>query len=104
MALKAVFRCESCHERLVKRTSYLAHQFLRQDAWVCPNPICGATYTGHSELTALASPSGLPTAHSELPLTAAAQRNKFLQVYRASQDDRQLDLLSAGGEPALPTN
>lgn len=103
MLRKAVFRCEACNEKLVKRTSFLAHRFLRQDAWVCPNPVCGATYTGHSELTAIASPSGMPSAHSELPLTAHAQRVQFLQAYRSDQDDRQLDLLSAGSEPA-PTS
>lgn len=103
MLQKAVFRCEACGERLVKRTSFLAHRFLRQDAWVCPNPVCGATYTGHSELTAIASPSGMPSAHSDLPLTANAQRLQFLQAYKQGQDDRQLDLLSAGGEPASTT-
>lgn len=103
MSFKAVFRCEACNERLVKRTSFLAHKFLRQDAWVCPNPMCGAAYTGHSELTAIASPSGMDNADSELPLTPAAHRARFLQAHREAQDERQLDLLSAGGEPAITT-
>lgn len=66
---KIVFRCEACSARLIKRTSFLAHKFLRHDSYVCENPMCGATYTGHSELTGIASPSGVPTSHSELPPT-----------------------------------
>lgn len=101
---KVVFRCEACGGPLIKRTSYLAHQFLRHDSYVCENPMCGATYTGHSELTGIASPSGIPSAASELPPTPSYERARALQAYREAAGDRQLDLLSAGGEPALPTN
>ncbi|WDN32240.1 hypothetical protein LL916_22415 [Xanthomonas oryzae] len=64
--------------------------------------MCGATYTGHSELTGIASPSGVQTAHSELPPTPAFERALALQAFRESVGDRQLDLITAGGEPALP--
>ncbi|MBV6864064.1 MULTISPECIES: ogr/Delta-like zinc finger family protein [Xanthomonas] len=99
---KIVFRCEACSARLIKRTSVLAHKFLRHDSYVCENPMCGATYTGHSELTGIASPSGVPTAHSELPPTPAYQRAQALQAYRESLGDRQLDLIPMGGEQFFP--
>ncbi|OOW80447.1 hypothetical protein Xvtw_03095 [Xanthomonas campestris pv. vitiswoodrowii] len=99
---KIVFRCEACSARLIKRTSVLAHKFLRHDSYVCENPMCGATYTGHSELTGIASPSDVPTAHSELPPTPAYQRAQALQAYRESLGDRQLDLIPMGGEPFFP--
>ncbi|WP_342749450.1 ogr/Delta-like zinc finger family protein [Xanthomonas pisi] len=67
-------RCEACSARLIKRTSVLAHKFLRHDSYLCENPKCGATYTGHSELTGIASPSGVPTSHSDLPPTPAYKR------------------------------
>ncbi|AKN93834.1 hypothetical protein IXO493_008630 [Xanthomonas oryzae pv. oryzae] len=99
---KVVFSCEACGSRLIKRTSSLAHKYLRHDSYVCENPMCGATYTGHSELTGIASPSGVQTAQSELPPTPALERALALQAFRESVGDRQLDLITAGGEPALP--
>lgn len=100
MRKKVVFRCEACATPLIKRTSVLTHRFLRQDTYMCENPMCGASYTGHSELTGLASPSGMPSAHSELPPTPGYLRTLQLQAYRASTEDRQLDLLSSGAMPA----
>ncbi|MBO9855167.1 MULTISPECIES: ogr/Delta-like zinc finger family protein [Xanthomonas] len=99
---KVVFSCESCGSRLIKRTSSLSHKYLRHDSYVCENPMCGATYTGHSELTGIASPSGVPTAHSELPPTPAFERALALQAYRESLGERQLDLITTGGEPVFP--
>ncbi len=93
---KVVFRCEACHSPLIKRTSVLQHQFLRQDTYICENPVCGATYTGMSEVTSICSPSGMPSAASELPPSPGYLRSLALQAYSASGDDRQLDLLSPG--------
>ncbi|ACD60044.1 hypothetical protein PXO_05676 [Xanthomonas oryzae pv. oryzae PXO99A] len=44
----------------------------------------------------------MQTAHSELPPTPALERALALQAFRESVGDRQLDLITAGGEPALP--
>lgn len=96
---RVVFRCEACSCALIKRTSYLSHQHLRHDTYVCDNPVCSASYTGHTELTAIASPSGMPNARpSELPAAPAYARNIALKAYRDGQEDQQLDLLD--GQPA----
>jgi hypothetical protein len=99
---KVVFSCPACRAPLIKRTSYLTHQYLRHDTFVCENPVCGATYSGHTELTGIASPSGMPDATPcDLPPTPGYQRAKALEVYRQSRDDGQLDLLADSGETSL---
>ncbi|RPE74644.1 ogr/Delta-like zinc finger family protein [Vulcaniibacterium tengchongense] len=98
---RVVFRCEACGGVLIKRTSYLSHRYLRHDTYVCDNPVCSASYTGHTELTAIASPSGMPGARpSELPEAPAYARNLALKAYRAQQLN-QLDLLD---EPPANTD
>ena len=90
---RVVFACEACGSRLVKRTSYLAHQFLRHDTYVCDNPLCAASYSGHTELTGIASPTGVPGAlPSELPPTPAFERAQAQAVYRQQLQDAQLEL------------
>ncbi|KAF1719788.1 ogr/Delta-like zinc finger family protein [Pseudoxanthomonas wuyuanensis] len=80
---KVVFSCPACGAHLIKRTSYLLHQFLRHDTFVCDNPVCSAAFSGHTELTHLASPSGMPHAPPcELPRTPGSRRDKTLEKYR----------------------
>jgi hypothetical protein len=99
---KVVFSCPFCRAPLIKRTSYLSHTFLRHDTFVCDNPVCGAAFSGHTELTHIASPSGMPEAPPcELPPTPAFLRNKALDAYLADQHDRQMDLLD-GSEDLSP--
>lgn len=97
---RVVFSCEACGSRLVKRTSCLSHKFLRHDTYVCDNPVCAASYSGHTELTGIASPSGVPGAGpSELPATPAYERARALEVYRQQMQDTQMALqLDAEGE------
>ncbi|MCL1560846.1 MULTISPECIES: ogr/Delta-like zinc finger family protein [Xanthomonas] len=90
---KAVFICEGCGSSLHKRSSYLTHRFLRNDVYVCDNPVCGASYTGHTELTGLCSPSGIPNAHSDLPPTPGYLRALALKAYRDAANAAQMDLL-----------
>lgn len=91
---RVVFSCEACGGVLIKRTSYLSHQHLRHDTYVCDNPVCAASYTGHTELTGIASPSGMPSARpSDLPEAPAYARNLALKAYREANADEQLDLL-----------
>ncbi|MBN5058832.1 MULTISPECIES: ogr/Delta-like zinc finger family protein [Stenotrophomonas] len=93
---RAVFCCPACRAPLVKRTSALQHQFLRTDAYVCPNPMCGATYTGNSELTSVASPSGLPTAPAcELPPTPGYQRVLLQNRWKQDRGEVQLDWIDS---------
>jgi len=93
---RAVFSCEACGSRLIKRTSSLAHKFLRNDAYVCENPVCCASYSGHSELTGIASPSGVPRAlPSELPPTPGFLRAQLHQAWKQDRGCNQLDLLDA---------
>ncbi|MFK3649304.1 ogr/Delta-like zinc finger family protein [Lysobacter enzymogenes] len=93
---RVVFTCDACGSVLIKRTSYLSHQHLRHDAYVCDNPMCGASYTGHTELTGIASPSGLPNARpSDLPESPSYARNLALKAYREGLADGQLDLLDS---------
>lgn len=98
---KVVFSCPCCGAPLIKRTSYLTHQYLRHDTFVCDNPVCGASFSGHTELTHIASPSGMPEAGPcDLPPTPTLLRNQALEAYRADQQDRQLDLLGAANDPS----
>lgn len=91
---RVVFSCEACGNRLIKRTSSLAHKFLRNDAYVCENPLCGASYSGHSELTGIASPSGVPRAlPSELPPTPGFLRAQLHQAWKQDRGYIQLDML-----------
>ena len=90
---KVVFSCPCCGAPLIKRTSYLTHQFLRHDTYVCDNPLCAASYSGHTELTGIASPTGVPGAlPSELPPTPAFERAQAQAVYRQQLQDAQLEL------------
>ena len=91
---RVIFACESCGSRLIKRTSTLVHKYLRNDIYVCDNPLCGASYSGHSELTGIASPSGVPMAlPSELPPTPSFLRAQMQQAWKAGKGYNQLDLL-----------
>ncbi|HFF3760130.1 TPA: ogr/Delta-like zinc finger family protein [Stenotrophomonas maltophilia] len=89
---RAAFTCDACRTPLVKRTSALQHPHLRSDAYVCQNPLCGATYTGHSELTGISSPSGVPNAPAcELPRTSGFERALLHQSWKRGRGDSQLD-------------
>lgn len=104
---RVVFRCEACGCALKKRNSYLSHQFLRHDVYVCENPLCSASYAGTSELTHIASPSGVPEAQtSELPPTPAYVRNQAQAAWRAQHVDAQADLFapSTDAAPLAPAN
>ncbi len=93
---RAIFCCEACGSRLIKRTSALAHKYLRNDIYVCDNPLCAASYSGHSELTGIASPSGVPMAlPSELPPTPSFLRAQMQQAWKTESGCPQLDLLDA---------
>jgi len=93
---RATFCCEACDTALIKRTSRLQHRHLRSDVWVCPNPLCGASYAGISELTSIASPSGIPDAPScDLPPTPAYQRALLQMAWKLEHGSRQLDMLDA---------
>lgn len=91
---KATFLCPFCRSALYKRTSHLAHQFLRNDVFVCDNPLCSAAFNAHTELTHVASPTGIPHAlPCELPDTPHLMRRSMERAYRAEMESRQLDLL-----------
>ena len=94
--MRATFSCEACETPLVKRTSRLQHRHLRADVWVCQNPLCGASYVGHSEIISIASPSGVPDAPAcDLPPTPAYQRAILQMQWKMEHGSRQLDLLDA---------
>lgn len=93
---KAVFHCEACNSRLVKRDSSLLHKHLRQDVYVCSNPLCSASYSGHTEITGIASPSGVPNAPaSDLPPTSSYQRAVHERSMRAAKNRDQLDIFDS---------
>ena len=92
---KAVFLCPYCSSPLFKRTSFLAHRFLRNDVFVCENPLCSAAFNATTEITHIASPTGIPHAMPcELPDTPHLLRQKIAREHRALAGDRQLDLLA----------
>lgn len=91
---KVVFRCVFCGSPLVKRTSHLSHPHLRHDSFNCTDPICSAAFTGHTELTGVASPSGLPDPRpTDLPPSPAYARAIAQRAHRAQQGGDQPDLL-----------
>lgn len=93
---RAIFTCDVCGTPLTKRTSALQHRHLRTDAYVCQNPVCGATYVGHSELTSISSPSGMPNAPAcELPQTPGYERALLLQRWKEDRGNMQLDWIDA---------
>lgn len=97
---KAVFTCDVCHSRLIKRTSALLHPHLRHDLYICSNPLCSASYSGHTELTGIASPSGVPDAPaSDLPPTPAFERAVAERVLRQACNDRQPDIFDVQAFP-----
>lgn len=98
---KVVFRCDFCKSPLIKRTSHLSHDHLRHDSFVCSDPICSAAFTGHTELTGVASPSGIPHAPaSDLPPSPAYAREIAQRAHRMLQGGMQPDLLDALPGPA----
>jgi len=93
---KATFHCPTCTHVLVKRTSYLSHPHLRHDVFVCSNPLCSASYSGHSELTGIVSPSGVPNAPaSDLPPTPTYQRTIAERALREAMNRDQLDIFDS---------
>ena len=93
---RAIFTCDVCGTPLTKRTSALQHRHLRTDAYMCQNPVCGATYVGHSELTSISSPSGMPNAPAcELPQTPGYERALLLQRWKEDRGNMQLDWIDA---------
>lgn len=93
---RAIFTCDVCGTPLTKRTSALQHRHLRTDAYVCQNPVCGATYVGHSELTSISSPSGMPNAPAcELPQTPGYERALLLQRWKEDRGNVQMDWVDA---------
>jgi len=93
---RATFCCEACDTALIKRTSRLQHRHLRTDIWICPNPLCSASYSGNSELISIVSPSGIPEAPpSELPPTPGYERALLQMAWKLEHGPRQLDMLDA---------
>lgn len=91
---KVVFSCPFCRSPLVKRTSHLAHRYLRYDVFVCENPVCAASFSAHTEITHLTSPTGIPDAlDCELPATPHLLRSQAQAAYRAERQSAQMDLL-----------
>ena len=97
---KVVFSCEACGSRLVKRTSWLNHPFLRNDIYVCDNPTCGASYSGHTELTGIASPSGIPNCPRQriAPHHPASSGRRAAGRIPRHAADRQMELLDPVGD------
>lgn len=90
---KVAFRCDFCTTALVKRTSHLTHEHPRHDSFICPNPVCAASYTGHTELTGIARPSGLPHEPPSAPPSPTYAREIAQRACRIQHSGRQLDLL-----------
>lgn len=102
---RVVFACEACGSLLYKRSSYRSHKFLRHDTYVCENPVCCASYSGTSELTHIASPSGMPEAMpSELPPTPTHIRNEALRAWKQQHPNAQSDLFDHPANDAAASN
>jgi len=85
---RTVFECPFCHSKLLKRSSFLLHPYLRSDIYTCTNPLCNASFTGHNELTHLSSPTGLPdAAPCQLPDMPPELRQQTLQVLGGKKRD-----------------
>ncbi|PJO54410.1 hypothetical protein CR156_14435 [Stenotrophomonas lactitubi] len=74
---------------------------MRHDSFNCTNPVCSAAFTGHTELTGVASPSGLPHAlPTDLPPSPAYAREIAQRAHRLQLCGSQPDLLDALPLPA----
>lgn len=79
---RAVFTCPVCSSKLLKRTSWIEHRYLRRDIYCCINPVCNASFSGTSELTHIASPSGMPDCREcDLPPSPLYLRNAALAAH-----------------------
>ena len=94
-ATKAIFRCEFCGSKLLKRTSWLKHPHLRGDVYCCENPLCHASIIGMTELTHILSPSGMAAMDSQLPKSPMYKRREVLMAYQASNMVYSGDLFDA---------
>ncbi|WP_288472305.1 hypothetical protein [uncultured Pseudomonas sp.] len=93
---KGQFWCCFCGAPLVCRTSWFAHVFLRQQVFQCHFAPCSASFYAHTELTHLASPSGLPNAPAcELPPSTSHLNAMARKVYENNKaiHEEQLNLL-----------
>lgn len=93
---KGQFWCCFCGAPLVCRTSWFAHVFLRQQVFQCHFAPCSASFYAHTELTHLASPSGLPNAPAcELPPSTSHLNAMARKVYEKNKaiHEEQLNLL-----------
>lgn len=98
---KVEFSCHFCGSRLIRRTSWLAHPFLRQAMYQCDLPVCGASFASITELTHLASPSLWPCAKPcPLPLTPNHLQMMARRVHQMNLATRQMDLLDEQEETA----
>lgn len=97
------FRCPFCDTPLVRRTSWLAHIFMRQELYQCDMPVCGASFNGTTELTHIASPTGMPHApECALPESPHYLRELARRAYKQNAGEAQMDLLDQPLEEQNP--
>ena len=98
---KVEFSCHYCGARLIRRTSWLAHAFLRQTFYQCDDPGCGAAFIGANELTHLATPGRThDTKPCPLPISPNHLHVMARRVYEMNLGTRQMDLLKEQEEAA----
>lgn len=98
---KVEFSCHFCGARLIRRTSWLAHAFLRQTIYQCDDASCGASFSAIAELTHVSSPSRNQDAKPcPLPLTPNHLQMMARRVYQMNLGNRQMDLLDEQEENA----
>lgn len=83
--------CPDCGASLVKRSSRCEHALLSKTFLVCKNPVCGATFAGHDEITHRLSPPSQPNPEISLPYASSVIRRGVL-----------LELGLQVGQEALP--
>lgn len=81
--------CPDCGTRLRVRNSIGMNELLREVYMECMNISCGATFSGHLEITHRLSPPAIANPRISLPVADSAIRRR---AKMSVSDDRQMDI------------
>lgn len=81
--------CPDCGTRLRVRNSIGMNELLREVYFECMNIACGATFSGHLEITHRLSPPAIANPRISIPIANSALRRR---AKMSGIDNRQIDI------------